>query len=88
MVVFWFGARGVAGSVASLRSALSGVKHHGAEGYTDQPAPGGRGGVIKVSTTPLSFCQLSEVHLQHPEVSVGEKEERREAGLLALGQDA
>lgn len=40
---------------------------------------------MKVSTAPLSFCKLSEVDLQHPEVSVGEKEERRKAGLPTLG---
>ncbi len=86
--MFWVGAGGVVGSVPDLRSSLSGVKHHGAEGHTDQPAPrggGGGGGVMKVSARPLSFCQLSEVHLQHPEESMGEKEERREAGLLSLG---
>lgn len=42
---------------------------------------------MKVSIAPLSLCQLSEAHLQHPEVSVGEKEERREAGFFFLGYD-
>lgn len=81
-MVFWVGTRGVNGSVPDLRSALSGVKHHRAEGYADQPAPGG---VMKVCAPSLSFCQLSEVYLQHPEVSMGEKEERRKAGVLSLG---
>lgn len=89
VVVFWVGAGGVGGSVPDLRSSFSGVKHQRAEGHTDQPAPGGGrgGGVMEVSALPLSFCQLSEVHLQHPEVSVGEKEERREAEVLSLGED-
>jgi len=86
--VFGVEAGGVAALVPHLRSSLSGVKQHGTEGHTDQPAPGGGGGrVMKVSTPPLSFCQLFEVHLQHPEVSVGEEEEREEAGVLPLGED-
>lgn len=85
MGVLWVGAGGVAGSSPHLRSSLSGVKHHGAEGNADQPAPGrGKGGGVKVLAAPLSLCQLSEVHLQHPEVSVGEEEEGGEAGVLPL----
>lgn len=82
-MVFWVGAQVSDGSVPRLRSPLCGVKHYRAEGYTDQPAPGG---VMKVSAPPLSFSQLSEVYLQHPEVSTGEKEERRKTGVLALTQ--
>lgn len=86
VVVFRVRAGSVAGSVPDLRRSLSRVKHHRAEGHADQPAPGGgRGSVMKVSTPPLHFCQLSEVGLQHPEVSVGEKEERREAGIITRG---
>ena len=40
---------------------------------------------MEVSVAPFSLCQLSEVHLQNPEVSVGEEEERREAGFVSLG---
>lgn len=35
-----------------------------------------------MKTAALLLCQLSEVHLQHPEVSAGEEEERQEAGVL------
>ncbi|TNN60735.1 hypothetical protein EYF80_029079 [Liparis tanakae] len=42
--VLGVGAGGVAAPVPHLRSSLSGVKQHGAEGHTDQPAPGGGGG--------------------------------------------
>ena len=78
------GTLDIYGSASDLRSPLFGVKHHGAEGYTNQPAPGG---VTEVGAPPLPVRQLSEVYLQHPEVSVGEEEERGEAGVLFRGQD-
>lgn len=69
------------GSISEMRH-LSWVKHHRAERYADQRAPGG---AMKVYAPPLSFCQLSEVYLQHPQVSVSEEEERGKAGVLTLG---
>lgn len=38
---------------------------------------------MEVSAAPFSFRQLFEVHLQHPEVSVGEEEERGEPEVLS-----
>lgn len=60
LAVFWVGAGGVSGSVPDLRSTLSGVKHHRAEGHTDYFAPRG---VMKVSIASRSLCELSEIHL-------------------------
>lgn len=40
-----------------------------------------------MSTPLLSLCELFEVYLQQPEVSVGEEEDRREAGLITPAED-
>lgn len=76
---------GLLGSVPDQSSSLSGVKHHRAKGNSHQSAPGG--GFVKVGIASLFFCQLFEVHLHHPDVSVGEEEERGEMGVFFLWYD-